>query len=341
MTEINVLLLTPNFNDSSSWWRGVHPFTRMKRHGYPVNIITAHSQDADHALCDSSDVMFLQRPQGPHDIETIRKARESGIPVWVDYDDDYVTIQPDNPNYGFYKKPIVQEAFLSAIKSADVVSASTMHLCQKMIEYGAKKAVLLPNTIDSELLGKDRQLPRLLLKDDKKLCCWRGSNTHVEDLRMVQKEAIDLISEYQEKDWIFAFLGWKPYFITEHVKDPEKLIHIVEPNVWRYMKMLPRLKTQLFWVSLVDNDFNRSKSNIAYQEAALSGSCTVAPFLPEWEQPGIANYKTPNEFYLIMKSILDRNDHKELGEISYSGVCEKFNLRRSNEIRWRIIESLV
>lgn len=313
---------------------------RMKHFDHDLGIISARSKDVDFATIDHTRLVFVQRPMTSHDVGVLEKAKTIGIPTWVDFDDDYLTIQPSNPHFVTYKKPAVQMVFKQALELADVVTCSTAHLGMRLSQYGAKKVVVIPNSIDPELMGKKRSLPRLLFRPEAKVCFWRGSNTHVEDLQIVAPQMRELISEYHDKGWTFCFLGYRPYFIVDKVKRPDKVVFHSEPEMYRYINMVPRLKAQLFWCSLEDTDFNRSKSNIAWQEAALAGSCIVAPDLPEWKEPGIANYKSPDEFYVTMKAMLDRQDHKEMGEISWRAVLEKCTMKRSTELRWEIIKQL-
>lgn len=341
MTAIDMLLCTPNFNDSSSWWRGIHPFMRLKHFGFNLGIISANSKNVDFATIDHTRLVFVQRPMNVNDYAVLEKAHTCGIPTWVDFDDDYLTIQPSNPHFTTYRKPSVMQVFKQSLAIADVVTCSTAHLAQRLSQYGAKKVIVVPNSIDPELMERKRQLPRLLFRDEEKVCFWRGSNTHVEDLQLVAPQMREIISEYHDKGWRFCFLGYRPYFIVDKVKRADKVVFHSEPEMYRYINMVPRLKAQLFWTSLEDTDFNRSKSNIAWQEAALAGASIVTPDLPEWLNPGCAVYHNADQFYNTMKRMLDRNDHKELGEISWSAVKEKCTMKRAAETRWEIIQELI
>lgn len=338
---IDILCCIPNFNDSSSWWRGIHPFTRMKKHGHNVGIISAHPASVDYATCDHAHIFFGQRPASKTDLDAISKAKTCGLPVWLDFDDDYITIESSNPHYIHYKRPELQQVFLTSLSLADVVTASTVHLAERLMVYGAKKVVVVPNSIDPTLFNKDRELPRRVFPKDAKVCVWRGSNTHIEDLKIVESAFVELSQEYQDKGWTFAFLGYRPYFLIDKMKYPEKVFWHADHEVYRYLKLLPQLQTQVWWSSLKDCEFNKSKSNIAWQEAALSGSAIVCTDLPEWQHPGCITYKTQTEFYDRMKHLLDRQDHKQLGDVSWDTVKESYPLEKSSKIRWEIISEIL
>lgn len=64
-------------------------------------------------------------------------------------------------------------------------------------------------------------------------------------------------------------------------------------------------------VPLADTKFNKSKSNIAYQEAAFANAAALCPDWEEWQRPGVTRYKDQETFYHGLKKLIIDNDYCE------------------------------
>jgi hypothetical protein len=85
------------------------------------------------------------------------------------------------------------------------------------------------------------------------------------------------------------------------------------------------------FVPLVDNEFNRAKSNIAWLEGTWAGAKTIASDLPEFNKPGVTVYK-PGE--------LPRNNFTPDSEISWDYISKNLTLDLINASREHILDTL-
>jgi hypothetical protein len=90
------------------------------------------------------------------------------------------------------------------------------------------------------------------------------------------------------------------------------------------------------------SDFNRSKSNIAYLEAVISGAIPIVPNILEFNQPGALPYETQDEFYASLREAISMNetDHLYFANLGLNNVKENYNLDTVNLKRKEILLSL-
>lgn len=92
-------------------------------------------------------------------------------------DDDPFQIEPHNPAWAFYSGAVSHDSLAHCIQTADLVTASTEPLGERMRKLNPN-VVVLKNRIPESLLAIER--PRR----DKLTVGWAGSNTHLEDLKV-------------------------------------------------------------------------------------------------------------------------------------------------------------
>jgi hypothetical protein len=67
-------------------------------------------------------------------------AKDCGVPIWIDYDDDYLNIPETNPRHELYAFPHRVECIRRAMEWADIISVSTIAIRESIIERtGAPK----------------------------------------------------------------------------------------------------------------------------------------------------------------------------------------------------------
>lgn len=335
MKKKNLLIMCPGRDDATSFWRGVGPLSNLYK-----NFVY---EKWDMQLCKTKeigwsdlihfDVLFFQRPFGKGHIEVIKMAKNMGIKVWVDYDDDLTSIPFSNPAHRHYADVEIQKNISWIAANADWVSVSTKELANK---YGLlnKRVTVIENAWNDGLWPF-----RPVNSSTSKIILWRGSTTHDEDIDFYLPQMKQVSEEHP--DWQWIFIG-QPFW---KVPDLIKMHGIVDAmDMPAYVKFISELSPSITIVPLAPNVFNQSKSNIAWQEASFAGSCAIVPAWNEWERPGTLNYSSdePNSFYQNMKKAIAMTPHdrKKLADESWEHIEAYESLKAVNRKREEILETL-
>lgn len=329
----NLMVICPHPSDGTSWYRGVGPFSVLAKQIHDLNLVfTGPEYNWDHIRC--ADVIFMQRPFSPEHLQLAEKVNACNTPLWLDYDDDLFAVPTDNPSFGIYNQEAVQRQIGQIAARADVITVTTEALKAKLQPLN-KNIYVVPNALDDMHLGYRR--PRT---KRNKLCFWRGSATHERDLMGVAGEIVDTANMEEFKEWMWQFLNYNPWFITEQMPKERTLCSGgLSPE--QYFRFLEELNPALQIVPLADNAFNRSKSNIAWIEGMFTGSAVIAPNIPEFKQPGVLTYDTKEEFQTTLRDCLSgKHDLEALNNAGWNHVKANYLLTHVNQKRAKILESL-
>ncbi len=261
-------------SDATSLYRGYGPLLALakKYPGIEIDHIQTYREIAWHTLM-KYDLLFLQRPASPTEVAIIKMCQQIGLPVWCDWDDNYFEIPDSNnrkKNYTLYHIECVK----FCAKNAQVVTVSTKMLYERFSELN-KNTVLIPNMLDTKMFpltdsdGYSRD----------NLILWRGSDTHNENLDFYKDEIIKAMDE--TPDWVWGFFGYVPQWAIDHL--PSHRIRIYQDQgTIEYMRMMLALRPKIVYVVHSPNNFNVSRSHIAFLEATYAGAICVTPDTQEW-----------------------------------------------------------
>lgn len=333
--NINLLVNCPNAKDATSLYRGIGPLGSL-RHQMPnlnLNFVTEYSW----ATFKLNDVFFIQRPYSSQHLGMIQMAKDNGVKVWLDYDDDLFSVPISNPAYGVYSRDHVKKDIAMMINLADHVSVSTDFL-KRQLQLGPqplnKNITVIPNAFDDDLFGyrTPPSSPR------RPLVFWRGSTTHQKDLFTHMEDIMEVVNTNSK--WSFLFQGDKPWFLFEKLGGNAIFADPLDPT--QYFRQIHESKPSVTMVPLHECDFNKSKSNIAWIEGAFFGSVTVAPDWEEWQRPGIIHYGKDRTFGEAMKLAMSNEiDPTRESEKAWEYIQDCLTLTKMNQKRAAIIESLL
>lgn len=315
----NVSLIIPGPTDATSWYRGVGPFAAIAK--TTKNIFFSSHTVVNWAVAQTSDLFFFQRPHTADQVKAAWMAKKAGAGVWLDYDDDLLAVPPENPTYPIYSEKSVSHNLKKIIEIADVVTVTTTALKEKLFKsFGHEKKIkIIPNALNDFVLPLPEKLsPR------QRLIMWRGSQTHAHDLMSYSQDIIDVSKKYDE--WTFCFVGDNPWYITNKMRPGSFVVPPAQPidEFWDFIKIAaPAIQI----VPLADNDFNRSKSNIAWIEATWSGAVTLAPNFESWHVPGVVHYER-DTFREKLCSMID--DFESQNKATMARLIESRDFIRSN-----------
>jgi hypothetical protein len=333
--EINILVCCPDINDATSFYRGAGPLSHLRRSSdFHINYMVV--EEVAWSTLAMSDLVFIQRPWRDEHLYAAKLAKQMGKKLWIDYDDDLFCVPTDNPSYLIYGRQDFQTNISYMIQMADAVSVSTQGLADNFINRGFRREYhVIQNALDLSLFPWSKDA-----KESKNTLAWRGSPSHTRDVLSVSQQIMDLVQGSEGIE--FEFIGDRLWFLTDRL-DPKK-IKLTRPiGVIDYFKYIYELCPKFAMAPLQDIPFNRAKSNIAWLEMSWAGAVMLAPEMPEWMQPGVLTYKSPQHFLELGKRMLKMSEDERLSlrEKSWKIIMDKYVLDVVNKKRDDLIRGLM
>lgn len=354
-----IQVYAPNPTDATSFYRAIGPFQELKKkHGYALQM----SRDTNWAVLKGVDVAFIQRPFTDQHVQIVEMCRANGVPVWVDYDDDLYSVPKNNRSHKMYSSQKVQNNISRIITMADKISVSTGYLksrftailaeikkihdekeVKSLYNLNGDKVRVIENAYDWNFVKKYRS-QGLLQPKPNKLILWRGSDTHDKDL-FLYTEAMAAALE-ASPDWTWLFVGNPFWHTIERLKScpsakPTSVLEIDSLDPADYWKEIYNVSPSLVIVPLEENEFNLSKSNIAWIEANHAGAVCLAPDWEEWRRPGVINYRDPEDFEKKLKDYMaGKYDWETNLKAGMEYIGENLLLSEINIKRQMILEEL-
>lgn len=326
---IPILTCIPIPYDPTSFYRGMGPLGALKRDTRKIELVMP--EQVDWTVLSTVSAVFLQRPHSDGHLTIAKQAKDWNVPVWVDYDDDLFSVPPENGAHFAYSDPACQSRMRQILEIADLVTVTTRHLATVVSKW-AKRVEVLPNALD------DRLLRYRTKQKANNVTLWRGSGTHVKDLMDFADEIVHCADKVTSSKWYFQ--GYNPWFITERI-DPERVMVNRNFAIEHYFKLLhDAVKPNLVMVPLTDNEFNRSKSNIAWIEGAFAGAACLAPNWEEWKRPGVIAYDG-NFGMQLQRAITGAWDLEKAADEAWEYITDTLFLSKVNKRRMELIESLL
>lgn len=331
---MRIIAHVPNKEDATSYYRGCGPLSHLVRKNSDISVVY-ETRFAWSSLIDAN-ILFIQRPSTAQHEALVIYAKSLGLKVWIDYDDDLTCVPTDNPAHGVYESRSVHECIGRIINHANLVTVSTQHLKNEIRNQNGNIHVV-SNAIDFDLFPfwnkEDINRPR----SDHFI--WRGSPTHIRDVMSVGDE---IISYNSELPTIFEFIGDRLWMLTDQM-DKSKIKFTPPLDIFQYNQHIYRANAKSFIVPLLNNSFNKAKSNITWLEATMSHALTIAPIMPEWISIGAINYSGPGAFIEKMNQVNKMTHEETVAAVKKSQdiMLEKYTLDTVNPLRLKLLKDLV
>jgi SAM-dependent methyltransferase len=282
-----------------------------------------------------ADVAVFIRPHSDDDLKLYSIAKEVGIPLVTDFDDNFVDIPPW----------LGQQTGLQALNSQESrqkLSSFLLHATKRMFSTQALAKAMCPKGCHSSVIPnawndrifKFSRLPRL-----RKRISWRGGGGHEQDLEMFLP-AMRNVSLRHHPQWMF--------FGTPHWRINElrgsSVYHIKwESDLFGYLTAFLQSQPWVHIVPLVPCPFNECKSSNSWVEATAAGALVVAPDYEEFRKPGVFNYSTGSnavaDFEAKLEQALGISDAEAQSrlEMSRDYINENLTVAKVNAVRLRLL----
>lgn len=340
-----IFVLCPNPSDGTSWWRILGPLSELAKDqnitGEKIKLTlwrTGRDETPKWSDLIGHDILLIQRPYSPAALAIVDAAHDMGLKVWVDHDDDLINVPISNKSYKTYADPEVKQAIGKILTRADVVTVSTETL-ESLFSPMNENTILIPNATSETIYERP-----CLDRPNSKQILWRGSRTHDEDI-LVHIDAMVQVAE-ENPEWRWIFMG-EPYFVAYERMPKNRTLFVDGIPMPRYFKVLQKQVPEIGIVPLADNKFNRSKSNIAWQEMTSSGAAVLAPNWDGWRNPGATLYDAPDvdkgqSFYQALTGLVRNSERRRsLAQESVDALEKDWMLAPQNARRLALIRSLV
>ncbi len=315
----------------TSFYRAVGPFSALVEPDGKIQL-NCYTSQPSWVDVQKADVAFVHRPFMPEHLGIIQKYKAFGIPVWIDYDDDFFGIPQSSP---VYEKIAAATAMVKqSLKEADVVTVTTE--CLKAVYSKFNKNIqVISNALPDQLVPFRKPVGKL------KRFVWRGNNTHARDINSVKNQLLRVARAHLDWDWIFLG-GYRPWEICEEMENIGATCH-VHPwigDVYDYLHFLKSLEASILIVPMEDHPFNHSKSNIAWMEATWAGCLSIAPAWPEWKGRGGITYDDNYDFEHAVEGMIDAGSNCTT-EPSWKYITKNLLLSEINYGREGILADLM
>jgi len=349
--SLTVGIFTPGTSDANSFYRGWGPwFSLAKMSNHVVRLKEIKGGINWQTLYDV-DLIYMCRPGGNEGVALCKALVSAGIPLWVDYDDNYFELPKDNP--ALIQTKNIAETVEEICKLATVVSVPTQELADVFHTKGFKP-IVIPNALDipwwSRTLGSAGKTP---YQDLGNVFYWRGGISQRDNV----KYYLSSLEKFAEVQGMWVFQGYDVFGKSSTNKEsdslykplkcpfsPSKLLTLPWDIIPRCFQKAYQIRPTFNIVMHTDTLFERCKSKNAWMEATAMGAVSVVPDNPEYDLPGTLKYKAGDttSFEAVLQACVEmtpEEKHARVG-MSMSHLMKSCTVDLANRLRLTILSRM-
>lgn len=325
----NILFLTYNSADACSFYRAGGVVKDLRRVcDHVITVAQWNRIDLNWQTLLDFDIIMMQRPFSRAAKELCIGIKSMNIPLWIDYDDNLFCVPPENRSNKIYDKPEIKSQIEEIIKMADVITVTNQDLKESLIQFN-KNIEIIPNAFNDSIFRRG------ILRKREKLVIWRGTDTHIWDIMRYGRSISKATAEFP--DYRFVYLGFNPWFLNQAANQS---FIADEMDIIYYFNHVFSMAPMVMQVPIVDELFNRCKSNIAYIEGTYFGALCVVP--KWWDVPGALSYDSEGSYYEALKQALSGEvDIEAQNAMAWQYIMDELTLSKVNVKRLNVINSLL
>jgi glycosyltransferase involved in cell wall biosynthesis len=346
----NVLLA--HVNDGVTYYRHVLPLKYLSDMGWNVAmsdftwgeplrtpkgkprqgtvIMGSYSEQDMDFLCRHTDILISQRNDLPqYNVNSQLTQALYRLPWVYDTDDNVHAIRPTNAGfYSYNPTSTLPVHSVLAMQQAFAVTVSTENL-KEIYGKNNKRIYVLPNGLDMDVWDS---IPRGIEHPNEVRISLMLSGAHAEGLYEIEPVVTELVKTYPQVR-VYVMGAFKPDLFTKVPKANKHQIvwqEWIAPKDW--IEWNKKMAFDIGLAPLLDNDFNRAKSNLRWMEYSAQGIPTIGS--------DVLPYRcaTHGKEILLAKNRADWWDHlvqlvenpelrKEIGTAAYNKVKAEYDMK--------------
>lgn len=253
---MKLLILADSFS-ACQWYRGLVPGAALGDAGDEVVYVEGVS---DERLAWADTLLVIRTAKLP-EVSAVKRAKESGVFVVCDVDDDLWSIGTHNQAHLYWTHPRLG-SLVDVLRLADRVTTTTPALVDLVSRF-SDDAVVLPNCLPDALW------PVRERKDGPIVVGWAGSTSHIDDFSAVKWVLPTLLDRFSDIEVHLA--GAQPsWFDFKH----DRLKFLSTVNIESYSELVSGFDVGL--APLASTRFNKSKSDLKVLEYSACSIPSVA-----------------------------------------------------------------
>ena len=254
-------------------------------------------------------------------------------PFLMDIDDYCFQLNKYSPAVSVYRPN--GEAVSSVevqLREVDGVVVTHDYLGDMYRRYN-KNIHIIPNSIDFDLWDKLKVTTKK--KSKKKIRIgWCGGATHSEDIMFIEDAIHRILKKHKHVE--FSFAGGAPAQLI-NLKNPRIKCNNKWANPYKYPQRLKNEQFDIGLAPLLDNNFNRGKSNLRYLEYSALQIPTIASDTEHFKKSitdGLNGFLVtePDEWFEAMDMLIqDKDRREEMGLRAYDFIKKEFNIIKTSK----------
>ena len=284
--------------------------------------------------CEWADIVVWMSLHSQESLTLFRDMQAKHDKIFLTEIDDYVISIPHSNIASQFFSPgsEILSVALEQIKESDGLVVSTPYLAELYKNFN-KRIYVVENCIDTALWHTKTK------KSDDVKIGWMGGGTHREDLEIIKEVIFETLDEHQNTT--FNILHGVPEFFKEH---PRIKTDLSFRSIDKYPQWVMKSNFDIGVAPLVDNNFNRGKSNLRWLEYSAMGIPTVASALPHFTQSikhGETGYiaKTKDEWKYNLKRLIEDADLRHsIGLNARKEIEDRWSIRHLRETYKSVLE---
>lgn len=307
------------YTDDATWFYRMSVLGAIKHHGLTIEQ-KPYSGNVTWSTFLGYDTLILERPSSTDDLKIIKLAKQVGLKVITDWDDDCLHVPVMNPMWHHYQ--LCRADVMECIALSDEVWVSTPGVKKAYSLYNNNIHVI-PNAHNDYLFPVEHKKD---INPETKKAFWRGGGSHEADVYSVADKLLKTIN--QNNKWMFHIIGTR--FIYIELKCGSNYQPVSGMPLMQYFDYMAKENPSVVFHPLQNNKFNESKSNIAWLESTYAGAAFFGnKSLPEFDKTMIFDFSELGE----CMNGKHNEVLKSLNDDSWSYICENLLLSITNKIR--------
>lgn len=267
----------------------------------------------------------------------IDACKRTQTPLIVDLDDNFMEVTPDQPAWkrGYQPGGENRAIVMSLVSMADAIFCSTQPLADYFKEiifkqWGEfKPTFVLPNSVEMKWPEQ---------KKYRKEIGWFGSVTHDEDIKLALDGIYSFLKDHQ--DYSISFVGgFTEKMFKERFNPPtwfkkRASFHPGTSGYEGFKDLIAQYEWQIGIAPLVNNTFNKGKSNIKWIENTMIGVPVVASDVYPYSntiEHGVDGWLVKDDWASALAEAV-KADRKRVVDKARAKVVESYNIKKNAKL---------